>query len=172
MAIPAPSGVKASATSTTVDVTFAAVTATITAPSWNALPSGETTTATAFSFTHPGMPAGSHAIAVADKGNVTIVGYAAYTVTAAPAAVESTTGVKAYAPVTIIGSDGTKWSINDLGVVTVNGVPDATTYNVVEVGYYQPNHQVWHKNTTGQTYYKVKSTDKSWTEAAAPSGVF
>lgn len=170
LAVPAVAGVKATATANSVTVTYAAATPTITAATWLPLPAGATVSATAFSFTHPGLAAGTHAVAVADNANHTISGFVEVKVTAAPSFVESAQGATVELPKTITGSDGTKWSLTDLGVVTANGVPDATTYNAVSLFYDRTDHRVYHKNTSGQWWYKVKPTDKTWTFGTAPTG--
>lgn len=170
LAVPVVTGVEASALTNEVTVRFAAATPVITAPSWNTLPAGASVSTTGFAFTHPGLTAGQHALAVADNANHTIAGYIMITVASAPPFAESSEGATVELPKTITGSDGTKWSLTDTGIVTVNGVPDATTYNAVSLYYDRPNHRLYHKNTTGQWWYKVKPGDKSWTQGAAPAG--
>jgi hypothetical protein len=162
LAVPAPTGVRATATATSVEVTFPAVTPTVTASDWTALPTGATVTTTGFSFTHPGVPVGARALGIAIATDKNVAALALYAVAVA----ESPDASTVFPPTYVTGSDGTKWSLSSAGQVTINGNVDGTSSNVVELYYQLSTHRVWCKNVGGLWYYKVKSTDAGWTYAA------
>lgn len=76
---------------------------------------------------------------------------------------------------TIIGTAGSitdaacdVWAINATGQVTLGGVPDTTTSNVVELAYAQGS--IWQENSVGDWYYKAIST-APWTSAGTVSPI-
>lgn len=61
----------------------------------------------------------------------------------------------------IIDAAGVEWTINDAGEVAVNGVGDATTSNVIAIGY--TGGQVWQQNSKLRWWYKTTNpTGASW----------
>src|SRR5579859_4952792 len=57
----------------------------------------------------------------------------------------------------IIDASGEVWTITASGQVAVNGTPDTTTSNVVELAYV--NHAVWYETNGGVWQYKTKASD-------------
>ncbi len=64
----------------------------------------------------------------------------------------------------IVDAAGVEWTINDAGEVTVNGVGDATTANVIAIAFV--NGALWQQNNALRWWYKTTNpTGTAWLPA-------
>ena len=94
-----------------------------------------------------------------------VVGSAPAAAGSAPASANDTV-VQAGSSATIIDAGGNAWGIDSAGQVTLNGVGDATTWNVIEVAYV--NGTIWSENTS-DLWWEKTSTSAPWSPG---SGTF
>jgi endoglucanase len=117
---------------------------------WQALPAGATVTATAWSFSHPGVATSTFAesIAVRDANNTSIsVTGPAFII--APLESANNTVVTTVGP-TITDAPGNTFSITSGAQILINGVVDPPTAQVTTLAY--ENHVLWQLNTSGDWY--------------------
>lgn len=111
---------------------------------WQALPAGASVTTTGFSFVHPGLP-GTQGMVVsvrdAQKQSVT-ANSNSFVVIAQESA--NLTTVTSVGPA-IVDQYGIAYTLTSAGQVAINGVPDVTTSNVIELAYV--NRAVWYENS-------------------------
>ena len=110
---------------------------------WMPLPTGSSVTSAGYNFVHPGLPASqSMVIAVRDANNPGVVATAPAIVIQAQESpnlsVVTTQGPQ------IVDSFGIPYTLTAGSQVAINGVPDTTTSNVIELAYV--NRQVWYEN--------------------------
>ena len=72
----------------------------------------------------------------------------------------------------LIDSANVVWAINSAGVITINGVADTTTANVIAIALISGN--LWQQNRTGMWWYKTTNpTGTAWLpKAGTPTSPF
>lgn len=142
-----------SATSSSLAVTWSPITAATQVPITG-------TTLTAFSFNHPAMPIGSHAIAVTN-GTQT----ASKTYTVGFVVSPDRTVVLAGSSNLITDNGGNTWGITSGNQVSINGAVDSTSANCIEIAWVSGI--IWYENSAGQ-WRSRSSPANAW---SAPTNV-
>lgn len=117
-------------------------------------PGGSTISATAFSFVHPGIAAGSYTTAISDGTNSGQIGYSVTAITggASPNLTTITPGSGSFND-----AAGVRWSISASGRVVANGIVDGTTSSVVEMAWVSPT--IWYENSSGLWFSKAAAAN-------------
>jgi hypothetical protein len=132
---------------------------------WQALPAGSSVSTTAFSFTHPGVAATTgQTVAVRDAA-ATAITAVSNTFAILLAESQTNTLVTTVGPV-VVDATGEAFGISSGGQVTVNGVVDTTTSNIIALAYV--NHLVW-KETSGGIWSSKAISTAPWSAGTTVS---
>lgn len=117
------------------------------------LPAGNVVSASAFSFLHAALAAGTYTTAISDGSNA---GSATFTVTAITGGASLNGSSITTTTSSLNDSAGNRWSIAAGGQVALDGVVDTTTSNVIEMAWVSGD--IWYENSSNLWRFKTTAT--------------
>ena len=133
---------------------------------WTVLPVDSEITNVSYQFLHPGVPfQDGFTITIRDK-NIQYVTVKSQTMSVIRATESSeATSLQPGSSESIVDGFGNFWSVDDIGLISLNGTVDKTASGCINM--YYSNHTIFYQNRN-QLWFKRPDLNKQWILSASP----